>query len=154
MWAVIAASLVRNREGLPDYYVTVIQDVAQRKRIEQALQDSKEQFQQLAAHIPEAFWITDLEKDAMIYISPAFERIHGIRLRSIQDARRAWKDTLHPEEHNRVVEAHVNMARQPRDIEYRIVRPDRVTRWVRARGYPVRNSRGVIYRVAGTIEDR
>ena len=106
LWAVIAASVVRNREGVPDYYVTVIQDITQRKRIEQALQDSKEQFQQLAKHIPEAFWITDLEKHAMIYISPAFERIHGIRLRSMQGARRAWKDTLHPEDRDRVVEAH------------------------------------------------
>jgi diguanylate cyclase (GGDEF)-like protein/PAS domain S-box-containing protein len=153
LWVVIAASVVRNREGRPDYLVTVIQDITQRKRIEQALQDTEEQFQQLAEHVPEAFWITDLKRHAMIYVSPAFERIHGARLRSMCAAWRAWKDTLHPQDRNRVLEAHRTMACGPSEIEYRIVRPDGAIRWVRACGYPVKNARGVIYRVAGTIED-
>ena len=153
VWVAIAASLVRDRKGAPDYCVTVIQDVTRRKRAEQALQDSKEQFQQLAMHIPEAFWITDLKRHAMIYVSPAFERIHGARLRSMRGVWRAWKDTLHPEDRARALEAHRSMAYGPVDVQYRIVRPDGVTRWVRACGYPVENSRGVIYRVAGTIED-
>jgi len=153
VWVVVAASLVRTRDGHPDYVVTVVQDITQRKRIEQTLQDTKEQFGQLARHIPEAFWISDLERHAMIYISPAFERIHGARVRSMRNVWRVWKDTLHPEDRERAIEAHRSMTRGPVDIEYRIVRPDGITRWVRACGYPVKNSRGVIYRVAGTIED-
>ena len=90
VWVVVAASLVRTREGHPDYVVTVVQDITQRKRIEQALQYTKEQFQQLATHIPEAFWISDLERRAMIYISPAFARIHGARAHSMQGVWRAW----------------------------------------------------------------
>ncbi len=153
VWVVVAASLVRTRDGRPDYVVTVVQDITQRKRIEQALQDTKEQFQQLAKNIPEAFWISDLERQTMIYVSPAFERIHGVRVTSLRGTWRVWKDTLHPEDRERVVEAHRTMAFDPVDVQYRIVRPDGVIRWVRACGYPVRNPRGVIYRVAGTIED-
>jgi diguanylate cyclase (GGDEF)-like protein/PAS domain S-box-containing protein len=152
VWVAIAASVVRDG-GDADYFVTVIQDITRRKRAEQALQDSKEQFQQLAKHVPEAFWITDLKRHAMIYVSPAFEQIHGAPLRSMRSVWRAWKDTLHPEDRERALEAHRSMACGPVDVQYRIVRPDGVTRWVRACGYPVENSRGMVYRVAGTIED-
>jgi diguanylate cyclase (GGDEF)-like protein/PAS domain S-box-containing protein len=152
VWVAIAACVVRNA-GDADYFVTVVQDITRRKRAEQALQESKEQFQQLAKHVPEAFWITDLKRHAMIYVSPAFERIHGAPLRSMRSVWRAWKDTLHPEDRDRALEAHGRMACGPVDVQYRIVRPDGVTRWVRACGYPVENSRGVVYRVAGTIED-
>ena len=152
VWVAIGACVVRDA-GDADYFVTVIQDITRRKRAEQALQESKEQFQQLAKHVPEAFWITDLKRHAMIYVSPAFERIHGAPLRSMRSVWRAWKDTLHPEDRDRALEAHGRMACGPVDVQYRIVRPDGVTRWVRACGYPVENSRGVVYRVAGTIED-
>ena len=148
VWVVVAASLVRTRDGRPDYVVTVVKDISQRKRIEQALQDTKEQFQQLAKNIPEAFWISDLERQTMIYVSPAFERIHGVRVTSLRGTWRVWKDTLHPEDRRRVVEAHRTTAFDPVDVQYRIVRPDGVIRWVHACGYPVRNPRGVIYRVA------
>jgi diguanylate cyclase (GGDEF)-like protein/PAS domain S-box-containing protein len=153
VWVAIAASLVRDAKGAPDYFVTVIQDVTRRKRAEQALQESKEQFQQLAKHVPEAFWITDLRRHSMIYVSPAFERIHGAPLRTMRGVWRAWKDTLHPEDRERALEAHRNMAYGPVEVRYRIVRPDGAIRWVRACGYPVEDSRGVVYRVAGTIED-
>jgi diguanylate cyclase (GGDEF)-like protein len=66
---------------------------------------------------------------------------------------RAWKETLHPEDRLRVLAAHRNMASGPTEVQYRIVRPDGVMRWVRACGYPVEDSNGVVYRVAGTIED-
>ena len=39
------------------------------------------------------------------------------------------------------------------DQQYRMVRPDGGLRWVRARGFPVRNKQGELYRVAAIIED-
>ena len=41
----------------------------------------------------------------------------------------------------------------PFDVEYRIVRPDGSERAIRARGFPVYDSAGEIYRVAGIAED-
>ncbi|MGF6552096.1 hybrid sensor histidine kinase/response regulator [Paraburkholderia youngii] len=39
------------------------------------------------------------------------------------------------------------------EIEYRIVRPDGETRWAVERGFPVRDARGRIYRLAGIVND-
>jgi two-component system sensor histidine kinase UhpB len=39
------------------------------------------------------------------------------------------------------------------DVSYRIVRPDGSIRWIRDRGFPVRDEAGSIYRFAGIAED-
>jgi len=123
------------------------------RRAERALQETEEQFRQLAAHIPEGFWITDLQKRAVIYASPACGRIHGAALPRLDRIFAPWKETLHPDDRERVLAAHRKMKSDALDLQYRIVRPDGGTRWVHVRGYPVKNDHGEFYRVAGTIED-
>jgi diguanylate cyclase (GGDEF)-like protein/PAS domain S-box-containing protein len=120
---------------------------------ESALQESEEQFQQLATHIPEGFWITDLATREPIYVSPACERIHGALLPPLRHVVGAWKQTLHPEDRERVLAANRKMKAEPLDVQYRIIRPDGSVRWIHMRGYPVKNADGAVYRVAGTIED-
>jgi diguanylate cyclase (GGDEF)-like protein/PAS domain S-box-containing protein len=120
---------------------------------ERALTESEEQFQQLATHIPGGFWITDLEKREPIYVSPGCEHIHGALLPPMRDVVRAWKQTLHPEDRERVLAANRRMRNEPLDVEYRIIRPDGSVRWIHMRGYPIKNAEGVVYRAAGTIDD-
>jgi diguanylate cyclase (GGDEF)-like protein/PAS domain S-box-containing protein len=145
-------SAIRDAQGRDLHYVAIIEDISDRKTAEVELEESKEQFDQLANHIPEAFWIADLDQRAVIYVSPAFERIHGASVEPKGWAR-AWRRMLHPEDRMRVLEAHRRLDAGPADVQYRIVRPDGVVRWVHARGYPIRNADGGVYRVAGTIED-
>ena len=123
------------------------------QRAERALKESEEQFQQLATHIPEGFWITDLKKRKPVYVSPACERMHGALLPPLRRVVRTWKETLHPEDRERVLAAHRRMKTEPLDVQYRTIRPDGSLRWIHMRGYPVKNADGVVYRVAGTIED-
>jgi diguanylate cyclase (GGDEF)-like protein/PAS domain S-box-containing protein len=153
VWVHATFSAIRGGEGEHrDYYLGIVEDVSDRKDAEKALEESKEQFEQLASHIPQGFWITDLGKRAVIFVSPAFERIHGVNPGS-RGATRAWKSALHPDDRARVLEAHRNLASGPADVQYRILRPDGAIRWVHARGYPIQNADGIVYRVAGTIED-
>lgn len=39
------------------------------------------------------------------------------------------------------------------DQEFRIVRPDGTMRWIRSRGFPIRDPMGAIYRIVGIAED-
>ena len=143
-WVHVTMSAVRDAHVPDHHYIGTIEDITERKRAEQALQDSKEQFEQLARHIPEAFWIADLGKRSMIYASPGFERIHGVTLDATKSVWRVWEDTLHPDDRERVFEAHRRMVEESVDVQYRIVRPDGVVRWVHACGYPVANEQGVV----------
>jgi diguanylate cyclase (GGDEF)-like protein/PAS domain S-box-containing protein len=123
------------------------------RQADRALQESEQQFRQLAEHIPEGFWITDTKKRTLVYASPACERIHGAALPPPREILRAWRKTLHPDDRAHVLRAHRRMAADAFDVQYRIVRSDGAMRWLHVRGYPVKNADGAVYRVAGTIED-
>ena len=52
-------------------------DISVRLRAERALQESEEQFRQLANNIPQVFWITDVRQKETLYLSPAAEALIG-----------------------------------------------------------------------------
>lgn len=126
----------------------------ERKQAEAALRESQERFRQLAESIREVFWMTDVQKNQMIYISPGYEEIWGRSCESLYAAPRSWLDAIHPDDRPRVLEA--AMTKQiagEYDEEYRIVRLDGVIRWVRDRAFPIRNDLGLVYRIAGVAAD-
>jgi diguanylate cyclase (GGDEF)-like protein/PAS domain S-box-containing protein len=156
VWVQITASVIRDDQGEPSHFLSLMQDIGARKHAESALRESREQFEQLANHIPEGFWITDVSaprREQLVYASPSFETIAGFRLGSLPEAWRTWKRAIHPEDSERVMKAYRDMRDDGVDQEFRIVRPDGTVRWVHARGFPVRDGRGEVYRVAGIVED-
>ncbi|WP_442887402.1 response regulator [Congregicoccus parvus] len=118
------------------------------------LRASEERFRQLAENIHEVFWLTDPTKDQMLYVSPAYERIWGRSCDELMKHPRAWLEAIHPDDLNRVEAAMTERQRDGTyDEEYRIVRPDGATRWIRDRAFPVRDESGNVYRIAGVAED-
>jgi diguanylate cyclase (GGDEF)-like protein/PAS domain S-box-containing protein len=139
-------------DGRP-VWLTLVNDVSERKRAEAALRESEEQFRQLAGNIPQAFWIADTSMQRTLYISRAAEVMLGRPLEKIVADRRALIRAVHSEDRERVHAARKAAAASGYDETYRIVRPNGSIRWVRDRAFPVRDSSGAVYRVAGIAED-
>jgi diguanylate cyclase (GGDEF)-like protein/PAS domain S-box-containing protein len=132
----------------------IVRDITERKETQEALAKSEQRFRQLAENIKEVFWLTDPSKNEMLYISPAYEEIWGRSCQDLYALPRTWLDAIHPEDRQRVLEAAIaKQARGDYDEEYRIVRPDGSIRWIRDRAFPVSDSEGRAYRIAGVAED-
>jgi PAS domain S-box-containing protein len=141
---------MRNEEALRRSKVELESRVLQRTA---ELAASEERFRQLAENIEEVFWMSTPDKSQMLYASPAFETVFGRDLQSIYDNPLSFLDAIHPEDRDRVQES---LSRQPYGAyshEYRIVRPDGSLRWIWTRAFPVHNSQGEVYRVAGITQD-
>ena len=135
------------------YLVGTGTDLSERKETETALAESEQKFRQLAEHIDAVFWVSDLDKGEMAYISPAYETIWGRTLESLYETPTSFVQAIHPEDRARVVAAFALQVRGEYDETYRVVRPDGSTRWVRDRAFPIRDERGAPYRIVGFVED-
>jgi PAS domain S-box-containing protein len=139
---------------LPGRHVAVLRDITVRKQVEAALRESDERFQQMANNIGEIYWMLDAQTKHVIYVNPAYETITGRSLASLRDNPASYQETFHPEDRVRVLTRLDEATRTGQfDEEFRIVRPDHVFRWVSVRGFAVRDSAGVIRRLAGISQD-
>lgn len=127
---------------------------ARLEQVNAALRDSEARFRQLAESINEVFWMSDLAKNQILYVSPAYETIWGRDCQSLAESPRSWLEAIHPEDRARILEAaHTKQITGEYDEQYRIVRPDGSIRWIRDRAYPVRDEQGTVNRLVGVAED-
>lgn len=133
--------------------LSVVRDVTERQRAQQALQASEERFRQLAHHIREVFWMSDPARSEFIYISPAYEEIWGQSCQSLYAAPHKWAEAVHPDDRPRVLENLRRPVSAEQDEIYRIIRPDGSIRWIQDRAFPIRDEAGKIYRVVGIADD-
>ncbi len=149
--------LKQRLERLPSAVNRALEEAEQQRQRQQAearLRESEARFRQLAENIDEVFWMTNLEKTQMIYVSPAYETIWGRTCASLYASPRIWLEAVHPEDRARISQAaFTNQPTGTYDEEYRIVRPDGTLRWIHDRAFPVRNQAGEMYRIAGVAND-
>jgi two-component system, NarL family, sensor histidine kinase UhpB len=149
------------RGGLADGYLTRpfskveflarMEAFLRMREVQVALRDSEGQFRQMAESIEEVFWLGSPGAAAILYASPAFERVWGRSCAELYADPRIWIDSVHPEDLPRVRRDLGELARGASiDTEYRITRPDGTLRWISNRGYPMQDGSG---RVAGVASD-
>lgn len=118
-----------------------------------ALQESEELFRQFAENIDKVFWMEDMERN-LLYVSPSFTQVWGRSTTLLSDNPQVWLEAVHPQDRIWMGIVAINRLEcHEENIEYRILRPDGETRWIRERAFPIYNAQGVAYRIARIAED-
>ncbi len=125
-----------------------------RIQAEQSLYESEERFRQIAENIDEVIWMVDLGVQNLLYVNPAYERIWGRSCESAYARIPSVLEAVHPDDRKKT-ETMLRrcLAGDYRSLEFRIRRPDDSVRWIRTRAFPIRNTEGTAYRLAGIAED-
>jgi formate hydrogenlyase transcriptional activator len=111
---------------------------------------------QLAEAIDQVFWITEIDPERVLYVSPAYEELWGRKPEELYGDSRLWIEAIHPSDRARVM-AHFDdwlhgRSRKYR-IEYRIVRPDGSVRTILDHGAQLRDEQGRLNYVSGVAKD-
>lgn len=146
-------------EDVDDEPLTLIitSDITQRKLAEEALKESEEKFRQVTENIRDVYWLRSFpgSKDIMYYISPSYEEIYGGKLEEIYRYPNSFLNYVHPEDKQKVINSRTTelyLSEGMMDLEYRIIRPDGKTKWIRSKSYPVYENNKPI-KVAGVAVD-
>jgi PAS domain S-box-containing protein len=131
----------------------ISEDITEQKRAEAALRRSEELFRRLAENVPEVFWVGSPDFSQVIYLSPAFETVAGIRREEVSGQPLGWLRLVDRRDHPAVVRFLTEQrAGQPAHTEIRLVRPDGTERWVWVESFPFISSEGTTL-VTGIAKD-
>ncbi|MGL5097426.1 MAG: PAS domain-containing protein, partial [Planctomycetia bacterium] len=146
---------VRDDDGRPLEILGVAQDVTRQKIAEEALRQSELRFRRMAENIRAVFWVCQVEDMRMVYVSPAYEQIWGRPIEALKEDPLDWLEAVHEEDRKEVAWAFLNSAaRGSYDMEYRLLRPNGVVRWVHDRGFPIRDAAtDEVKQIVGITED-
>jgi PAS domain S-box-containing protein len=77
VWANLTVSLIRDISGNPKYFIAIIEDISERKRVETLLKETTDRLSTIFKEIPSSLSINDLETGRYIEVNDAFEHITG-----------------------------------------------------------------------------
>ena len=133
--------------------VTMI-DITERTRAEQALRESEKRLGLIADTIGDVFWIVEGSNHATVFASSAYETVWGKSVQQLYENPTDWADAIHPDDRQKAWEAFVGLEEGDGfDEEYRITASDGSLKWIRDRGYPIRDADGLLTQVVGIASD-
>ena len=145
---------ITDAQGIVHRLMGLSIDITARNQAELELRESEERFRQLAENIQEVFWISDVAKNQILYISPAYEKVWGRTCAQLYQHPRSWLEAIYPEDRPRIQHAaETKQALGLYDETYRILRSDGEVRWIHDEAYPVTGPTGEVQRIVGTAED-
>jgi PAS domain S-box-containing protein len=138
-----------------DYVNIYGSDITEKKRADQALQESSLRLHLAVEASNIGLWDWDLTNN-QVYFSPQYKAQLGYRDDEFPDQLEEWENRLHPDERRRVialVRKYIAAPKQDIEIEFRMQHKDGSYRWIIGRAEVLRDSDGKPVRMIGSNID-
>ena len=121
---------------------------SQRKIVE-----SERNFRQINETINDVFWLYNMEKRNIDYISPSCKKVFGLNQEYFYKKHDAWLDYVFPEDHEQIYQAHraIEIVGSY-EVQYRIRLGDQI-KWIFEKSFAIKNADGTISKNTGVSID-
>jgi PAS domain S-box-containing protein len=153
MWGSLSVGVIRDRDGRPLYAISMVEDITERKRVEEELRSLSERLSLATRTASIGIWDLDLRSFQAVWDDLCFE-IFGIS-KMMHVSYDVFAERIHPEDLAEV-EACLKRTIQGKKqelVEYRVIRPDGSVRHVSSAEAAVMDESGNVVRVVGTAVD-
>jgi PAS domain S-box-containing protein len=136
VWVRDEATLVRDEEGKPLYWLGVQYDVTEQKRAEEALEASETRYRTLVEQMPAITYIEAVDREErrtdLLYVSPQIAAMFGYSPEEWMADPHLFEKLLHPDDRERVLDedARTDETGEPFSVEYRQFTRDGRIIWV------------------------
>lgn len=131
-------------------FIGIEQDITLVTALVEELEESREQFEEIANNIEDVFFLFDVRKRQFIYASPAYRDMWGLDIEDITAEPEAWLKVLVKQDALKVQKMILQTLRK-RSVEeqIRVKHPDGKVRHIRFHTWPILDARGKVTRAAG-----
>lgn len=103
VWANSTISIVRNQSNKPKYFISVIQDITNRKVMENALNESELRYRNIIENTTDVIMVTGFN-GKHIYVSPRYENLFG---RTPDQLTKSLFDYIHPDDQSELKDLYI-----------------------------------------------
>jgi|GEM_PF-770914 len=151
-WVNLTVSLLRAATGKPMHFISVVEDITERKQTEEALRKSEELLRLITDNMSDMIRVTDL-KGVNLFTSPSHFKSLGYRPE--ERVGKSASDIIHPDDLEKVIKAFSEglAANRPVSLEYRVRHADGHYVWLETVGDLLRDAQGNVTAVVMSSRD-
>lgn len=155
VWGKLTVSLVRDQQGKPDYFISVVEDIDNMKKVESELFQAEALFSEIVSAFSArtCIWVASADLTKLYYANEGFQNIFGHDVSVLAEDPLAFLSYVHPEDRTRVAKVFAETPLTSWDVQYRIYDANGKIKFIHDRGMPLYDEDGNLSMITGTADD-
>lgn len=154
VWVNLTVSLVRDTNNDPDYFISVIEDITERKQAKEKLRESEANLRDAQNMAKMGCWELDLASNRLNWSGSIFD-IFEIDPKQFEASYESFIGAIHPDDRERANHAYTKslVDKTPYEITHRLLMKDGRIKWLNEICRTEFNSHGEAVRSIGVVQD-
>ncbi|BFT30680.1 hypothetical protein D210916BOD24_18560 [Alteromonas sp. D210916BOD_24] len=155
IWGKLTVSLVRDGRGNPEYFISVVEDIDEKKRIETELFKVDALFSKIVSAFSERtfIWVATPDLSKLHYVNDGYNNIYGRNEYELFCKPTAFINHIHDDDRSRVAKIFNQRPLQNWDIQYRIFDSSGQVKHLHDRGSLIYDASEKQSLILGTADD-